>query len=103
LSCSTTRKLGERILKNCGSTDESCAKWACREVLGKSPTPAQLTLFLDIVTEQREFFKTKPSNAEALLQIGDSKADPALDPIETATIAALAQAILNLDANITLR
>ena len=97
------RKLGERILKNGGSTDESRAHWAYREVLGKSPAPAHLTILLALITEQRDFFKSKSSNAEALLKIGESKPDAALDPIGVATFTALAQSLLNLDANITLR
>ncbi len=97
------RKLGERILKSDGSTDEARVKWAYREVLGKSPTPAQLAILLDLVNEQRGFFKSKPTDAAALLKVGESKPDPALDPVEAATFAALAQSLLNLDTNITLR
>jgi hypothetical protein len=97
------RKLGERILKHGGSTNDSRASWAYREVLGKSPTPQQLSILLDLITEQREFFNSKSSNAEALLKIGESKPDPALTPLETATFTILAQSLLNLDANITLR
>ena len=97
------RKLAERIIKEGGSSDESRTNWAYREVLGKSATPAQLTILLALVTEQRGFFKSKSSNAESLLKIGESKFDTALDPIEAATFASLAQSLLNLDANITLR
>jgi hypothetical protein len=97
------RKLGERILKNGGATDESRAKWAYREVTGRAPTSEQLPLLLDLIDEQREFFASTPADAEALLKVGDSKPDPALDKIEAATAATLAQALLNLDANITLR
>jgi len=92
------RKLGERILKHGGETDESRAKWAYREVTGKAPTSDQLPLLLDLITEQREYFKSKTSDAAALLKVGDSKPDPALDPTESATFAMLAQALLNLDA-----
>jgi hypothetical protein len=97
------RKLGERILKEGGPTDESRVKWAYREVTGKAPTSEQLPLLIDLVSEQREFFKSAPADSEAVLKIGDSKADPALDKIESATTAMLAQALINLDANITLR
>jgi hypothetical protein len=97
------RKLGERILQNAGTADEARAKWAYREVLGKSPAAAQLSILLDIITEQRGFFKSKPSDAHALLKIGDSKPDTTLDPIEAATFTTFAQSLLNLDANITLR
>ena len=97
------RKLGERILQNAGTTDQGRAEWAYREVLGKSPASAQLTILLAIITEQREFFKSKPSDAAALLKIGDSKPDSSLDPVEVATFTTFAQSLLNLDANITLR
>jgi hypothetical protein len=97
------RKLGERIVKHGGSTDEARAKWAYREVLGKAPTPEQFAILLGIISGQRDFFKSKSSNAESLLKIGESKSDPTLDPIEAATFTTLAQALLNLDANITLR
>lgn len=97
------RKLGERIVKIGGDTDQSRASWAYREVLGKSPDTAQHAILSDLITEQREFFNSKSSNADALLKIGESKADPALDPLEVATFTILAQSLLNLDANITLR
>jgi len=97
------RKLGERILKLGGTTDEARAKWAFREVIGTPPTPEQAALLTELITEQRGFFASKSSDAAALLKIGDSPADPALDPAEAATFATLAQALLNLDANITLR
>ncbi|MFZ9937552.1 MAG: DUF1553 domain-containing protein [Luteolibacter sp.] len=97
------RKLGERILEKGGATDESRTKWAYREVTGKAPNSGQLPLLLDLVREQREFFKAAPADAAALLKVGDSPANPALDPVESATFAILAQALFNLDANITLR
>jgi hypothetical protein len=97
------RKLGERIVKHGGTTDEARAKWAFREVIGTPPTPEQAALLTELITEQRGFFASKSSDAAALLKIGDSPADPALDPAEAATFATLAQALLNLDANITLR
>jgi hypothetical protein len=97
------RKLAERIMKEGGETDDSRAQWAYREVTGKNPTPVQLTILLELLTEQREFFKSKSSDATALLKIGDSKPDPALDPTELATFTTLAQTLLNLDTNITLR
>jgi hypothetical protein len=97
------RKLGERILKEGGTTDETRAKWAYRQVIGSPPTDGQLVILTDIITQQRGFFTSKSSDAGALLAIGDAPADPTLDQTETATFTALAQALLNLDAHITLR
>jgi Protein of unknown function (DUF1553)/Protein of unknown function (DUF1549)/Concanavalin A-like lectin/glucanases superfamily/Planctomycete cytochrome C len=97
------RKLGERILKEGGTTDETRAKWAYRHVTGTAHTSGQLPVLTELITQQRGFFASKSSDADALLKVGDSPADPALDKTELATFTALAQALLNLDANITLR
>ena len=97
------RKLGERILKHGGGDDTSRTSWAWHEVIGKPPTTGQLDILLDLVREQRPLFQADPENARALLKSGDSPADPALDPVEAATFTILAQALLNLDAHITLR
>jgi hypothetical protein len=97
------RKLGGRILLEGGVTDETRAQWAYREVTGKPPASAHLAALTELIGGQRAFFQSKSSDAEALLNIGDSPADPALDRTEAATFTALAQALLNLDAHITLR
>jgi hypothetical protein len=97
------RKLGERIMKHGGPSDESRANWAYREVIGNTPTSAQLAILLELIAGQREFFASKSSDADALLKVGESKSDPALDKTESATFAMLAQALINLDAHITLR
>jgi hypothetical protein len=97
------RKLAERIMKEGGTTDETRAKWAYREVIGAAPGSEQLPILTELITQQRGFFTSKSSDAAALLKTGDSPADPALDPTELATFTTLAQALLNLDASISLR
>ncbi|MEY3395652.1 MAG: hypothetical protein RL346_1888 [Verrucomicrobiota bacterium] len=97
------RKLSERIIRNGGGTDESRATWAFREVIGTAPSKEQVKLLTELITEQRSFFTSKSSDADALLKTGDAPADPKLDKTEIATFTTLAQALLNLDANISLR
>jgi hypothetical protein len=97
------RKLSERMIRDGGTTDVARATWAYREVIGSAPTQEQVKLLTELITEQRGFFTSKSSDAEALLKIGDSPADPKLEKTEIATFTTLAQALLNLDANITLR
>ncbi|MDX1680967.1 MAG: DUF1553 domain-containing protein [Akkermansiaceae bacterium] len=97
------RKLGERILKEGGTTDAQRARWAYREVTGRQPSERHHEILVALIEEQREVFKGQGSDAEALLGVGDSAADKSLDPVELAAFAALAQALLNLDANIMLR
>ena len=97
------RMLAERILKEGGATDDSRATWSFREVTGRPPTPEQLAILLDLITHQRETFASGSSDAAKLLKVGDSSADPGLDPEELAAFTALAQALLNLDAHLMLR
>jgi hypothetical protein len=97
------RKLGERIMKEGGATDATRASWAYREVTGKAPSSQQIPILLDLIQSQRSIFTSKSSNAENLLKIGESPADPALDKNELAAFTTLAQALLNLDTHITLR
>jgi putative heme-binding domain-containing protein len=85
------RKLGERIMKEGGATDDTRAKWAYRQVIGSQLTSEQLPLLLELITQQRGFFASKSSDADALLKVGGSPADPALDKTEAATFARLAQ------------
>ena len=42
-------------------------------------------------------YRAHPEEAQALITIGESKADPALDPIELAAYTHLARVLLNLD------
>ncbi len=97
------RKLGERILREGGGTDQQRARWAYREVAGKQPSTKHLEILVALIREQREVFMSDASDPEALLKVGDSAADASIDPVELASHAALAQALLNLDANIMLR
>lgn len=97
------RKLGERILKLGGESDQSRAKWAYREVTGRNATERQVPLLVELIREQREHFQQEAADARKLLAVGEEKADPSLDPLELATATMLAQAVINLDANITLR
>jgi len=97
------RKLGERILKEGGTTDEARAQWAYRETTSQTPTSQQLLLLTELISQQRAVFTSTSSDAAALLNVGESKPDATLDTTELATFTALAQALFNLDANITLR
>lgn len=97
------RALGERMLKEGGTTDEERAKWAFREVTGRHPTGKELPVLLELYRTQRESFTTHSGDAEKLLAVGQMKSDPTLPPIEVATATTVASALFNLDASITLR
>jgi hypothetical protein len=97
------RKLAERILREGGRNDAERVRWAWREVTSRSVDPARLDLLKSLLQEQREFFSRGGSDAAAFLKVGESPADSRFEPVELAAHAALAQALLNLDAHLTRR
>jgi len=99
----TARKLGERILREGGRSDAERVAWAWREVTSRELRSDQLEVLTGLLQEQRDFFRSGSSEAAKLLKVGESSADAKLDPVELAAHSALAQALLNLDAHITLR
>jgi hypothetical protein len=91
------RKLGERMLKEGGTTDAERIRFAVRVVLAREPTAAEAKVLLDGLVADRARFSKTPAAAAKLLAFGDSKPDPKLDAAELATCAVTANILLNLD------
>ncbi len=91
------RKLGERMLKEGGTTDAERIRFAVRIVLAREPTAAEAKVLLDGLVADRVKFAKTPAAAAKLLAFGDSKPDPKLDRVELATSAVTASVLLNLD------
>jgi hypothetical protein len=91
------RFLGERMLKEGGTTPSERAAWAFRTVTGRKPGEKELALLVRLLEEQEAEFGKDPKGAEKLLAVGDRPSDPKLDKVELAAAATLALAILNHD------
>ncbi len=91
------RKLGERMLREGGTTDAERIRFAVRVVLAREPTAAEAKVLLNGLVADRAKFAKTPAAATKLLAFGDSKPDPKLDPTELATCAVTANVLLNLD------
>jgi len=94
------RVLGERVVKEGGTTDSQRVVYTFRTLTTRFPTPTEARLLEQLYAAQRQLFTQAPAEAAKLLTVGEKKADPALSPLEVAAAATLAQAILNLDATI---
>jgi cytochrome c553 len=70
---------------------------AFRRVLARWPDADERRLLERSLAKQRARFQADPKAAEAFLAVGDSKRDPALDPVQLAAHAAVCLGILNLD------
>jgi hypothetical protein len=93
-----SRLLSERMLEDGGTTDADRSAWLFRRVTGRRATAREAAILARLLAEQRALFAADRPAAAELLAVGEAKNDPALDPVELAAGAVLAQAILNHDA-----
>jgi hypothetical protein len=93
------RKVAERVLREAGpgADDAARATLAFRLVAGRRPTVRELPVLTRLLAEQRDLFAADRPAAARLLAVGESKADPAGDPAETAAVAVLSQALFSHD------
>ncbi|HZU38274.1 MAG TPA: DUF1553 domain-containing protein, partial [Gemmataceae bacterium] len=97
------RGLGERMLREGGKTLEERLIFAFRVGVTRSPRPRELQLLVQLYEQQRDLFRQHPASAAQYLKIGEYRPAPGFDPVDLATAAVTANAILNLDAAIMTR
>jgi hypothetical protein len=97
------RALGERLLRQGGTTTEEKLTYAFRRAATRRPTERELRLLVELYQGQRALFRQDPDGAKKFLKTGDRPPAADLDPAELAAAAATAGAILNLDAAVTTR
>ncbi|AGA31165.1 DUF1553 domain-containing protein [Singulisphaera acidiphila] len=91
------RHLGQRMLKEGGTSDGERVAWLFRLITGRRPVAREVAVLEQLLVEQRTLFGSDPQAAKALLAVGESKSDPAIDPVELAAATVLAEAVLNHD------
>jgi hypothetical protein len=97
----SSRKLGERMLKEGGADDASRAAFAFRLATGRSPRAPELEVLTRTFAQLRADYATRPEDAAKLIKVGASVADPKLPAGELAAAAGVANLILTLDETIT--
>jgi hypothetical protein len=97
------RALGERMLRDGGTTLDNRLAFAFRSVATRRPTDAELRLLAEMYGQQLDFFRRDPSGAQKFLTTSQRPPAAGIDPVELAAAAATANAILNLDAAVTTR
>jgi hypothetical protein len=95
------RALAQRVLRTAGPSPERRVELAFRLVLARGPTPEEKQVLLASVERQRREFAKDPAAAKSLLQVGESRRDATLDPVEHAAYTALCNSILNIDEALT--
>lgn len=96
-----SRKLAGRVLRDGGATEESRLTLLHRLVCGRRPTERELGLLSSALAELQTSFRAEPEAARRLMAVGESPHDPALDAVELAAYASLANAVLGTDEAIT--
>jgi len=92
-----TRFMSQRMLREGGSTPDARICWLFELITDRRPKSRELTILRQLLEEQHEIFAADPASAKKLLNVGETKNDPSLDPVDLAAGTVLAEAILNLD------
>jgi hypothetical protein len=95
------RMLAEYSLRQPISTGDDPLRRMFARALGRSPTDSEMAVLRRVRDDQQAHFSEHPSEADALLSVGESTRDTTLDPIRVAAHAVVANMILNLDEFVT--
>jgi hypothetical protein len=91
------RALAELAMKKGGADDPSRLAFAARRVLARPLDARESAVVAKVLGTLRSHYRARPEDAKALLAVGETKADPALDAAELAAWTMVANQILNLD------
>lgn len=98
------RVLAEKVLAAAPAGAPEGAEWSMAEateifraLTSRPPTPEELGILRQIHDDQLAWFREHPDDAAKYATAGSTPPTPNLDPIQTATLTALAQATMNLD------
>jgi hypothetical protein len=91
------RALAERSMHMCGSNHQARAKYIFRLATARYPSASELAELTAVYKDYLATYIDDPKAAQELITVGESKADPALNPSELAAWTMMANLILNLD------
>ena len=95
------RHLGKRMLTEAGPSSDARLVLGFRLVTGRKPTPSELSILRETLTEAMKRFQAHPDQVRRVLAVGDSPADSSLDAASWAAYTELARLLLNLNEAIT--
>jgi hypothetical protein len=96
----SARVLAERVMRAGASADDGVREVA-RRVLGRSPGEAEMKVLLDKLRAALAHFRASPADAAKYLRNGQLKPAPGVAPATVASMAVVANLIMNLDEAIT--
>ncbi len=97
------RGLGERMLREGGTTLESRLIYGFRLSTSRYPDERERRILKEIYEDQRARFSADREGARAFLRVGTRPVGPGFEEEDLAAAAAVGQALLNLDAAVVKR
>ena len=96
------RALAQRVLMyDRASSDEERLHWGWRVVTGRQAKSEEIVLLKQLLDKHRQHFVEQPDGAAALVSVGLSKRDEAIDTAELAAWTSVSRALLNLNEAIS--
>ena len=95
------RAMASRAIREGGENDEQRLGYAFRIATARTPRPEDLDILREALKAHRAHFQPRRDDALALLAVGESPRDEAIDPVEHAAFTAVGNLILSLDETIT--
>jgi hypothetical protein len=95
------RVLAQKALTSGGADMNSRLTFAFRHATARQPTPEELRILRNVYIQHLASYRKDVKAAEALLNIGESKAEAKLNKSEWAAWTMVVSAVLNLDETIT--
>ncbi|GIW87757.1 MAG: hypothetical protein KatS3mg108_2081 [Isosphaeraceae bacterium] len=91
------RVLAERVLREGAGCDDCRADGMAERVLARPLREAERPIIQATLESLSAYYRDHPEEAAALIAVGESKADPQLDPRELAAWTMVANQMLNMD------
>jgi hypothetical protein len=95
------RFIGQRMLKEGGSSATSRLRYGFRLVAGRAPSAPDEQILRENLQYHLDYFSSHADKVKAFLAQGESAADSSLNPRELAAYASIASLLLNLDEAVT--
>jgi hypothetical protein len=91
------RFVGQRAIKEGGTTTDERAAWTFRLITGRTPSEKERAVLAKLFAEQKALFEKDPAAAKKLLGVGDKPSEAALPVAEHAAATVLANVLFNHD------
>ena len=91
------RVLAETLLTGDGLDPAARITLAFRALTSRTPNTSEIATLQSLHTEQTDHFRQHPDRAEALINVGASRPNATLDPVELAALTVVTNTVLNLD------